>query len=328
MSKAKKTKTVTLEELVLCFPSVTRSECRRFLDSFPRSAKERLDACLEWRELHGLVADGGAGCPPDCDDSKDWEQASEAAVVDHMRRGVALSAASRSGRGGFRRSKVFGKQGKKAQLPSPLYGAGIPQLLYAHSTTSGDENRIEPLRDTTGHRVLHFLPALIDLAAFGPDSSAAATAFANALALYLHTKFDRRSRDFLEGGRRSERGARGEEDDDDDEQWTVVMDVRPGRGWPSPPAIQMLGFIRRAAQMLFELYPGRLWRYIVFPVPAVATRVWNAVTLFLDPSIAERIVVVSGPADLDSPVPVAKLLPYISRDGLERLEDARRAAFV
>ena len=105
------------------------------------------------------------------------------------------------------------------------------------------------------------------------------------------------------------------------------MDVRPGRGWPNPPAVKMLGFIREAGQVLFELFPGRLHRCVVFPVPTVAASVWGAAKKVLDPTVASRVVVVSGPAEMDSPVPVAKLLPYVSRENLQILEEARRAAF-
>jgi hypothetical protein len=209
------------------------------------------------------------------------------------------------------------------QGPSPLYNyiGGIPQLLYSHSMKHSD---FEPLRDTTGHCVLHFLPALIDLS-FSPDSTAVSTTFVTAFALYLHTKFERQSKRSRGIDRRNALSA---EEEAKDEQWTIVMDVRPGRGWPNPPAVQMLGFARNVTKTLFELYPGRLWRCIVFPVPSVATHVWNAAKLVLDPSVTKRIVVIPGPANLDSPVPVAKLLPYISRDCLEVLEDARLDAFV
>jgi CRAL/TRIO domain len=114
---------------------------------------------------------------------------------------------------------------------------------------------------------------------------------------------------------------------DADPQWTLVMDVRPGRGWPNPPAIKMLGFIREAGQVLFELFPGRLHRCVVFPVPAVAASVWNAAKKVLDPTVASRVVVVPGPAEMGSPIPVAKLLPYVSRENLQILEEARLAAF-
>jgi CRAL/TRIO domain len=112
-----------------------------------------------------------------------------------------------------------------------------------------------------------------------------------------------------------------------DPQWTLVMDVRPGRGWPNPPAVKMLGFIREAGRMLFELFPGRLHRCVVFPVPAVAASVWNAAKKVLDPTVASRVVVVPGPAEMDSPIPVAKLMPYVSRENLQIMEQARLAAF-
>jgi hypothetical protein len=323
--------TLTLDELESFFPSATRAECKRFLHCFSGNAKKRLEACLEWRERHGLLSDYNDDCKSSLprhdergwNDSKDWKDASDAAIGDHMRHAIIVSAASRSDRGGFRLYRIVGMKRKEvAQRSSLLYSGGIPQLLYSHSMKHRDS---EPLRDTTNHCVLHFLPALIDLNSFGVDSTLVSTTFATAIALYLHTKFEQQCR-WSRGINR--RGARDGEEEAEDEQWTIAMDVRPGRGWPNPPAVQMLGFMRRVTQVLLELYPGRLWRCIVFPVPFVATHVWNKAKRFLDLSVAKRIIVIPGPANLDSPLPVSKLLPYINRDCLEVLEDARLASFV
>jgi CRAL/TRIO domain len=204
------------------------------------------------------------------------------------------------------------------------------------------------IQDTTEHRIVHFLPARIDLAALDdplaslPSSSGptptcrTSHTFATAIALYLHAKFDQQQQQQQCRWRRRQHEEQPSlhsnppttpKEAADDPQWTLVMDVRPGHGWPNPPAVKMLGFIREAGQMLFELFPGRLHRCIVFPVPVVAAGVWGAAKKVLDPTVASRVVVVSGPAEIDSPVPVAKLMPYVSRENLQIMEEARLAAF-
>lgn len=289
-----KPKLITVEELECSFSAaVTRSECRRFLHCFPHHADARLASYCKWRERNGLSSnldsfecEGTANASSS--DIEDWNHSFTRAIA-HQTHQPSNSVLSSNPGGRLRKSRVL-------PSPSALYRDGvIPQLLLCHTADAS------PLRDIDGHRILHCLPAMIDL-----HSHHSIEVFIATLALYLDAKFDRSN----------------------EEQVVLVIDVRPGRGWPNPPALQMVGFVRQVARALHELHPGRLHRCIIFPVPSVALCLWNAVRRFVDPSLTERVVVVVGGADLESPPPRDKLLPHLDFDILAVLEAARLGAFV
>lgn len=107
-----------------------------------------------------------------------------------------------------------------------------------------------------------------------------------------------------------------------------MLDVRPGEGWPNPLAIFMIPFIRKIAKMLQGRFPGRLERLIVFPVPTTALGVFHAVQWVFNKQITEKMVLVSGPAERQSPLPKDELSKFISEDILDFTEEARRSSFV
>jgi hypothetical protein len=169
----------------------------------------------------------------------------------------------------------------------------LTRPIYSHAIAGN------PLCDTKGHRVLQILSARVDLQA------ACANTYATAFSLFLDSHLRRDNLDRL----------------------TLLIDVRPGSGWPNVPALKMVGFIRCVAQVLQECYPCRLHQCILFPIPRPALFIWNIVQHFLDPLVRRLIVLIPGPAGLTSPVPRDRLKDYVDLAGLDLLEQTRLEAF-
>lgn len=181
--------------------------------------------------------------------------------------------------------------GRKSRKQRSETKQEIPQLLFYHEIDG------KPLCDSQGHLVLQHLPARISLADHSWET------FATALALYLDRKLDR-------------------ENESQQQLVTLLIDVRPGTGWPNPPAIQMISFIRHVAHFLHQLYPGRLHQCILYPIPKAAIHVWNIVKVVLP--ARDSITLLPGSAHVESTVPV-QLETLVSH--LEHLEQTRLAAF-
>jgi hypothetical protein len=168
----------------------------------------------------------------------------------------------------------------------------IPQLLFSPSLND------RPITDSKGNLLLHHLPARIDLKAHSIEI------YASIFALYLDRKLSR----------------------DDENTITILIDVRPGMGWPNPPAIHLINFIRQVAHLLNELYPCRLYKCILYPVPRTAFYTWHMIRSFLHSNVKDAIVLLPGGAHVDSPIPTETLQKHVSQ-GLEELEENRFAAF-
>ena len=201
----------------------------------------------------------------------------------------------------------------------------VPQLLFCHSvsssetasmsdTTSGNESDRfggkQPLRDTQGHRVVQHLPAQITALQHQSHNKASLLSsfetFVSIFGLYLDLKLERH----------------------DEEMLTLLIDVRPGRGWANPPALQLVGFIRHVAHKLHDLYPCRLYKCILYPIPRPAIYIWHSIRVFLDPALTKRIVLVPGRDGLDAPPPNKELRKYIhSQEGLDLMEQTRLQSF-
>ena len=83
--------------------------------------------------------------------------------------------------------------------------------------------------DRHGYQMIHVLPALID------KSNVSSEIYAMILIFYLDQLLDRSS----------------------ETKMTVVLDVRPGQGWPNSPAIFMVNYIRKITSMLQGHFPGK-----------------------------------------------------------------------
>lgn len=110
---------------------------------------------------------------------------------------------------------------------------------------------------------------------------------------------------------------------------TVLLDVRPGIGWSNPPVFSLIKLIRYSCHILYELYPNRLYCCIVYPVPYIANTIWNTlIRPFIPTSISNKIITISGSADLKSLIPIEQLKHYISIEVIEQIEQHRINSFI
>ena len=157
----------------------------------------------------------------------------------------------------------------------------------------------QPQRSLDGTRICHHLPARID------TSLASGQIYATALALYLDRRLSRSA----------------------EEKFDVVIDTRPGLGWANIRAYHLVPFIRHASKLLNDLHPERLHHAIVYPVPTVCAFIWNRlVKPFMDPTTAEKIVVLGGGDKVTSKVPKG-MRKYIGEDVLGEIERRRLGLF-
>eukprot|EP00435_Cladocopium_sp_Y103_P029476 s464_g7.t1 len=102
----------------------------------------------------------------------------------------------------------------------------------------------------------------------------------------------------------------------EEDRVTVLIDVRRGEGWPNPPAIKLLPFIRACASIISDHYPERLSRLILFPVPWVAKVILGIVQRLLDPVTFNKIILVTGDDQIGSPCNAKELRKYITKESL------------
>jgi hypothetical protein len=99
------------------------------------------------------------------------------------------------------------------------------------------------------------------------------------------------------------------------EPLTVLLDTRPGVGWPNPPARKLLPLILQAAEILPKHYPESLRRLIVYPVPAFAIAFVRMLKGLLDPTTLEKLVLLPGSDRVGAACPV-ELNEYICKASL------------
>ena len=101
----------------------------------------------------------------------------------------------------------------------------------------------------------------------------------------------------------------------DDSRVVVVVDCRPCRGWPSPAGWSFLPLLRAILGTAPDCYPERLRTVVVFPVPYWAAMIMNTVTALLDPVTRDKIALVAGDTDVDTPCP-AGVWDHVAADAL------------
>jgi hypothetical protein len=316
-------------------PGATPIERKRFLDAKDGNYKKALDqlkAYLDWRTEHGLDdvyhcsskmlpeeddcdydGDGDNNLDETYDDpilASTWSDdknetetnddiwhscASNEESLDEIDWRFASQAAL-----WYERST----NSKKKCAATSTTTATLPQLARIlppprKGSSSSQHQQHCPI-DQTGHRILQFLPARMDL------SRASDTAFALAIALYLERKLDR----------------------DSSETMTVAIDVRGGDGWANPRPQKLLPFVQQVAGLLEQNFPERLARCVVFPIPAIGTILWRMVRVFLDPVTAQKIHLVKGDARISAPPPFGAMEAHVSRSVLEHMEELRCSSFV
>jgi hypothetical protein len=113
----------------------------------------------------------------------------------------------------------------------------LPRLARVYSVDGS------AVRDRDGRRILHVMPGQMD------PSLAKPSTYALALALYIDRKMDRASSECL----------------------TVALDVRGGKGWRNIPPLRNLPFIKTVVKLLLAMFPERLHKCLLFPVPQAAS---------------------------------------------------------
>jgi hypothetical protein len=178
----------------------------------------------------------------------------------------------------------------------------IIRTLHRKEKSGGDENGIEKkpdFRDRDGHRIFCFRPALMD------TKLAKSSTYTSAVAIYLDRSCKREK----------------------SEKITVCVDVRAGRGWPNTHVLQLIPFMKHSMKLLLPIFPERLHRAIVYPVPHAFFYVWRMISKCMDPLTVERVCVLEGKCKIVAPPPIDKLRVYFGEEEMERLEATRSDNF-
>lgn len=151
-----------------------------------------------------------------------------------------------------------------------------------------------------GHRIIHISPGKMD------DRLVSLETYALAIALYMDRKLPRDSGELV----------------------TVMIDARGGVGWRNLHAAQLIPFIQHTSELLLSMFPERLGRAIVYPVPWCLSWIWNVVRCCLDPKTSGKIHLLSGPAKIVSPPPHDQIVRYLDDELSNRIEAERIASFL
>ena len=157
----------------------------------------------------------------------------------------------------------------------------------------------KPLVDKDGHRIVQIMPAQMDI------SLAKTSTYALAVALYLNLQLDREA----------------------EERIVVCMDVRAGQGWPNTHVVRLVPFMQQTTKLLLSLFPERLHRCLLYPVPPSFLWVWKTISKVVDPLTREKIRLLSGPNKIASPPPFEQMYDNMEKDAAHQLEDSRVADF-
>lgn len=101
----------------------------------------------------------------------------------------------------------------------------------------------------------------------------------------------------------------------EDQKLTLLIDTRPGPGWPNTPAPKMVKLFKRFCAVLPQKYPERVKRVVVYPMPSIVWYLWRIVSGFLDPVTREKFVILTGSAGKHADCP-PELAEYIALEQL------------
>eukprot|EP00934_Nitzschia_sp_Nitz4_P003064 Nitzschia sp. Nitz4//scaffold350_size17454//2505//3533//NITZ4_008816-RA/size17454-processed-gene-0.29-mRNA-1//1//CDS//3329548862//3054//frame0 len=170
----------------------------------------------------------------------------------------------------------------------------LPRVIRSHMQSDG-----KPLVDLQGNRLFQINPARMDV------TLAKSSTYAVAVAWYLNVHMDRREL----------------------EKIVVCMDVRAGQGWPNTHVVRLVPFMQQTTSLLLSIFPERLHKCLVYPVPSSFMWVWNTISKVMDPLTRNKICVMSGPNKIVSPPPMEQMYHHIPKEASHHLEQARVAAF-
>ncbi|KAG7359190.1 CRAL/TRIO domain containing protein [Nitzschia inconspicua] len=325
---------MTAETLILLeqkFPEATKAECRRFWDACRRNnndnnnnnevvtagtkdatvllveTEKALEEYLEWRRRLGMD-DYKGNDSQSIESENNNNNNKDPITTNHHDAMLWKKSCHRCEQIMMRNQQVSSnkssrtKEKRKTKVNTAKTSIHVPQFVFSHNNNNNNNstNDRSQVEDNQGNQILHVLPALMDI------QNVTAEWYGRTLQFYLDGLLNRESHDKV----------------------TVLLDVRPGEGWPNPMAVFMVNFIRKIAKMLQGRFPGRLEKLIVFPVPKPALGIFHAVRWALPTELAEKIVLVSGSAERKSPLPNDELKTYIAEDVLEFTETVRVAKFV
>lgn len=195
----------------------------------------------------------------------------------------------------------------KAQVVSTKEEFGAPQFVY-HYHYVGSKNSGDLVRTANGSIVLHSLPAQIDM---GYDVDV----YERMIICYLDSILGEH-----DGGKSNV------------QKVTVLLDVRPGQGWPNPPAVQMVGLIRHLADELNKRYPNRLEKLILYPIPKPVVLLYNVAIkplLWRHRQLKQAMELIPGMGvGMNSPPPFDSLSHFLPLRMLRCIEEHRLACFV
>lgn len=164
---------------------------------------------------------------------------------------------------------------------------------------SDDDDKKNDFRDREGHRIFCFRPALMD------TKLAKSSTYTSAVAIYFDRSCNREK----------------------SEKITVCVDVRAGRGWPNTHVVRLIPFMKHCMKLLLPLFPERLHRALLYPVPHAFFYVWKMISKCMDPLTVQRVCVLEGKCKIVAPPPIQKLRVYFGEEEMERLEATRTDNF-
>jgi hypothetical protein len=170
----------------------------------------------------------------------------------------------------------------------------LPRVIRLHQQEDGSD-----MCDATGHRIFQLTPANMD------DKLVKTTTYALAVALYLNRRCDRNGL----------------------ERITVCIDVRAGKGWPNIHATRLMPFMKDTARLLLDLFPERLHRCLVYPIPPGFAWIWNIIKKVIHPVTRDKICPLSGANKIESPPPREQMLEHMSEEAADCLEKERVDSF-
>jgi len=198
------------------------------------------------------------------------------------------------------------KNGSQPPTPQPS------KFVYQHfhdrndsgdDSANGDLN--DPICDAQGNYLVQALPARIDL-------SISSEAYVQDLSFYLGQVIAAAA--------------------DQNKKLTILVDVRPGEGWPNHSVLQLAGLIRQLANELHVQFPDALHKLVLFPIPRAAIVLYNMAIKPLfrgHPKLKQVMELVPGARlAVNAPAPLDKLSQFVALQHLETLEQHRLATFV
>ena len=176
----------------------------------------------------------------------------------------------------------------------------LPQVIRTYKIDNNDNTNSSSVTDIDGYRIFHIMPAQMD------QDLAQGGTYALATALFINLHLDRHKA----------------------EKITVCMDIRAGQGWTNIHAMYQIPFMKDTTTLLLSLFPERLHKCLVYPVPSAFLWIWNGISKIIDPKTVEKICLLAGPNKIMSPPPLEEMTPHLGKEVAEYLEQARVADFI